>query len=69
MSWRHGVGALCAMASCWPIWQAMEALSKSDYLAAGIGLGLAWILGRTGVELTMLADRDAPRVPGPRGDG
>ena len=68
MTWRHLPGTLCALASCWPVWQAMGALSRSDHLAALIGLGLAWILARTGVELTMLADRDRPAVPPPRGD-
>lgn len=52
-----GVGL--AIGACVPVWRALSALSEGDYLAAGLGVVLAWILARTGVELLAIADRGA----------
>ena len=44
-------GAVCALSSCVPAWHGLAAIAATDYLGAALALGLAWILGRTGVEL------------------
>ena len=48
------LGSLCALASCWPVYAGLGAISEKDYLAGLLALGLAWILARTGVELVAM---------------
>ena len=65
MNPRSLLGMALAAASCWPIWLGLAALAERDYLACGLGLALAWLMARTGLELLRLQDGGAAQ-PQPR---
>lgn len=53
--WVRVVGVALGVASTWPLWHALGAVAEQEYVAALLLGGLAWLLGRTGVELAGLA--------------
>ena len=50
-----------ALASTWPLWQAMAAVADQDYVAALLLAALTWLLARTGVELAGIDREDGGR--------
>lgn len=60
------LGGLCALTSCVPVWLGLQTLASGDHLGAALALALAWVLGRTGVELARLgqAGKEGRQRPG-----
>ncbi len=54
------LGLGLAALACVPVWWGLHAVEMADYPAAMLALAMAWVLGRTGVELVAL---DAGRLP------
>jgi hypothetical protein len=48
--WRW-LGVTMAALSVLPMWHALAAVSRQDYVAGLLLAGLTWLLARTGVEL------------------
>ncbi len=64
MNVQRVAGVALALGSCWPVWQALVAVRAGDHLGALIGLLLAWVLARAGLELTSSAPGGVLRGPG-----
>lgn len=52
------VGIALTAASLWPLWLALDAVAKRDWLGALLLLAASWLVARSGVELA--AGRPAP---------
>ncbi|MBM4342364.1 MAG: hypothetical protein FJ100_03185 [Deltaproteobacteria bacterium] len=44
-------GAVLALASGWPMWEAMTAVARKDYLAGLLLVCLTWVIARSGLDL------------------
>lgn len=51
------IGGVLALASCWPLYEALAALQQQDYLAGALLVALTWVVARTGSDLAVLAER------------
>ncbi len=47
-------GAALALAATWPMWEAMAAVARKDYLAGVLLVCLTWVVARSGLDLATL---------------
>jgi hypothetical protein len=58
---QQAAGIALTLASLWPLWLALDAVARRDWLGALLLMAGTWLVARSGLELTAGAQKTPTR--------